>query len=133
VTLPVIDPRVAAVISGLVVGLVTVLLTYLSNRGCEGVRGVGSCGGFGLLALLVIVAIGVVLGATLLRGWRVTDPTSTAFLGVGLMAVFVLLFLLGSLESGWMLLVIPVVTAVCFAISTWVTATFVEDHNAMTR
>ena len=38
-----------------------------------------------------------------------------------------LLFFLSSLESVWMLLVIPVLTAITFLISWWVTETFVEQ------
>jgi len=115
------------------VDVATLWSTVLAGRGCEAVRGVGSCGGIGLLALLVIVAVEVLLGAALLKAWRLSDPVSNSFLGVGLAAVFVLLFLLGSLESVWMLLVIPVVTALTFLLSWWVTNTFVEglDDNLM--
>lgn len=125
-SLPVINPRLAAALTGALVGLSGVLLAFVSQRGCELVRGVGSCGGIGLLALLVILALEVMIGAVLLKAWRLSDPASTSFLGVGLMAVFVLLFLLSSLESVWMLLVIPVVSALTFLVSWWVTATFVE-------
>jgi hypothetical protein len=45
---------------------------------------------------------------------------------VGLVAVFVLLFLLSSLESGWMVVVIPVLSGLTFLLSWWVTETFVE-------
>ena len=38
-----------------------------------------------------------------------------------------LLFFLGSLDSVWMLLVIPVLTAITFLVSWWVTETFVEQ------
>jgi hypothetical protein len=79
----------------------------------------------GLFALLAVVAIEVVLGAVLLKAWQITDPTSTSFLAVGLVAVLALLFFLGSLESVWMLLVLPVLTAITFLISWWVTETFV--------
>jgi hypothetical protein len=124
---PVIDPRAAAVLTGAIVGLVGVLLAFVAARGCEVVRGVGSCGGVGLFALLAILAVEVVLGATMLKAWRITDPTSTSLLGVGLVAVFVLLFLLSSLESGWMAVVIPVLSGLTFLLSWWVTETFVED------
>jgi hypothetical protein len=82
-----------------------------------------------VFALLAILAIEVVLGATLLKAWRLSDPVSTSFLGVGLAAMLVLLFLLGSLESVWMLLVLPVLTAVTFLISWWVTVSFVENSS----
>ena len=102
-----INPRLAVALTGGVVGLVGVALTTVAGRGCEVIRGVGSCGGIGLLALLVILVLEILLGAALLKAWRLTDPTSTSFLGVGLAAVFVMLFLLESLESVWMFLVIP--------------------------
>ncbi len=128
--LPVLNPRIAAILCGAVVGLVGVVLSYFASRGCETVRGVGSCGGMGLLALLVILAIEVVLGAILLKALHLSDPTSTSFLGVGLMAVVVVLFLLGSLESTWMMLVIPVVSALTFLLSWWVTTKFVEGPDS---
>ena len=125
-TLPVINPRLAAALTGGVVGLVGVALTSVAARGCEVIRGVGSCGGIGLLALLVILALEIMLGAVILKAWRLSDPTSTSFLGVGLAAVFVLLFLLSSLESVWMFLVIPLLTVATFVLSWLITETFAE-------
>jgi hypothetical protein len=125
--LPVINPRLAVAISGGAVGLVGVALTTVAGRGCEVIRGVGSCGGIGLLALLVILVLEILLGAVLLQAWRHTDPTSTSVLGVGLAAVFVMLFLLESLESVWMFLVIPVLSVVTFLVSWLVTETLGES------
>ena len=125
--LPRINPRVAAVVTGLIVGVVGVVLSFGASRGCEAVRGVGSCGGTGLFALLAVLAIEILLGAALLKAWRLSDPTSTSFLGVGLVAVMALLFFLESLESVWMLVVLPVLTAITFLLSWWVTETFVEQ------
>jgi hypothetical protein len=125
-TLPRINPRIAALVTGLLVGLVGVVLSYGASQGCEAVRGVGSCGGSGLIALLAVLIIEVVLGSVLLKAWRIPDATSTSFLGVGLVAVMALLFFLNQLESVWMLLVIPVLTAVTFLLSWWVTETFVD-------
>ena len=127
---PELNPRIAVVVTGGLVGLLGVLLAYFASRGCETVRGVGSCGGTGLLALLVILVIEVVLGAIMLKAWKITDPTSTSFLGVGLVAVFVLLFLLSSLESVWMILIIPVLSSLFFLLSWWVTTAFVEGPDA---
>jgi hypothetical protein len=127
VTLPRINPRVAALLTGLVVGLVGVVLSFGASNGCEAVRGVGSCGGIGLLALLAVLAVEVVLGAVLLKAFGLVDATSTSFLGVGLVAVLALLFFLSALDSPWMLLVLPVLTAITFLISWWVTETFVEQ------
>jgi hypothetical protein len=127
--MPAIGARIAALVTGAVVGLLGVVLAFLAQRGCEAVRGVGSCGAIGLVALLAILAVEVVVGAILLKAWRLSDPASTSFLGVGLAAVLVLLFLLSSLESVWMLLVLPLLTALTFVLSCWVTTTFVEGIN----
>jgi hypothetical protein len=124
--LPQLPQGVAVLVTGIVTGLVGVALAYLTIRGCEVVRGVGSCGGVGLLALLVVLAAEVVVGAILLKAWGITDPTSTAFLGVGVVAVLAMLFFLGSIDSLWMLLVIPGLTALAFVLSTWVTRSFDE-------
>ena len=125
--LPVVDPRITVVLTGAIVGLVGTVLATGAGRGCEAVRGVGSCGGIGLLALLVVLAVEVLIGSILLRAAHLTDPASTAFLGVGMMAVIALLFLFGSLESPWMFVVLPIVTALTFLLSWWVTETFVES------
>ncbi len=72
------------------------------------------------------LALEVVLGAIVLKAFKLTDPVGTSFLGVGLVAVLVLLFLLGSLESPTMLVVIPLLTGLTFLASWWVTETFIE-------
>ena len=120
-------------LTGVIVGLIGMVLATGAGRGCEAVRGVGSCGGLGLLALLVVLAIEVVIGGALLRAAHVTDPASTAFLGVGMMAVIALLFLIGSLESPWMLVVLPIVTGLTFLLSWWVTETFVDAGGTSSR
>jgi hypothetical protein len=126
-TLPRINPRIAALVTGLVVGFVGVVLSFGASQGCESVRGVGSCGGIGLFALLAVLVVEVLIGAALLKAFGVVDPTSTSFLGVGLVAVMALLFFLSSLDSPWMLLVLPTLTALTFLLSWWVTETFVEQ------
>jgi hypothetical protein len=125
-TLPRVNPYLAAIVTGLVCGLVAVLLEQATQRGCESVRGVGSCGGIGVVALLVILAVAIAIGAVLLRGLGVSEPTGTSFLGVGVVAVLTLTFFLGSLESVWMFVVVPVLAGVAFAVSYWVTAALVE-------
>ena len=124
--LPVVNPYLVVVVTGVVCGLIAVVLSIATQRGCETVRGVGSCGGIGLLALLVILAIEIVIGAALMRAFDIPDPTSTAFLGVGIVAVLAMVFFLGSLESVWMFLVLPLLSAASFAVSYWVSTTFVD-------
>ena len=126
-TLPALGGTLAAVVTGILVGVITVGLTWASLRVCEAVRGTSSCGGPGYLLLLGIMIAVILLGAALLRTWGVPDPGSTSALAVGLLAVLVMLFLVGVLFHWWMILVIPACSALTFAAAHWVASTFVTD------
>jgi hypothetical protein len=128
--LPAIPPLAAAIISGALSGLAAVGLAFGAARGCESVRDTESCGGgIGLLAIVAILAIEVLIGANLLKAWQISDPFSTSFLGIGLVATLAMLIFLDDLDSPWMLLVIPLMTAVAFALSWWVTVRFIDEHE----
>jgi hypothetical protein len=116
----------AAVITGLAVGLGIVGLTWVSLRGCEAVQGTSSCGGVGYPLLAVILAVMVVVGTLLLRLAQVPEAASTSFLAVGLTAVLALMFLVDSLLDDAMIVVLPLICAGAFAAAHWVTRTFVE-------
>lgn len=124
--LPELSGRHAAGVTGLVVGLLGVGASYLSLRLCSVIKGTTSCGGPGLLLLLAILIVLVIAGGALLRAFHVPDPTSTSFLAVGLLAVIALLFLVEVLLSWTMVIVIPVVAAVTYLLSHWVTTEFIE-------
>jgi hypothetical protein len=127
--LPRIKPLYAAIITGALSGLAAVLLAIGASRGCEAVRDTSSCGGAGgLLALVAILALEVAIGATLLKAWQIADPASTSFLGVGIVATIAMLVFLDQLDSPWMLLVIPLMTALAFTLSWWVTVSFIDEH-----
>lgn len=127
--LPAINPFYAALVSGALSGLAAVGLALGASRGCEAVRDTTSCGGAGgLLALVAILALEVAIGATLLKAWQIADPGSTSFLGVGIVATLAMLIFLDQLDSPWMLLVIPLMTAAAFALSWWVTVSFIDEH-----
>jgi len=127
--LPAVPGGIAATVIGIVCGLIAVGLAALAADGCATIRGVGGCGSFGLAALVAILAIEVLVGSLLLRLFRVDDPTSTSFLGVGLVAVIAMLFFLDAIDSVWMVLVIPLLSAGAFWLAWWVTATFVEESG----
>jgi hypothetical protein len=116
-----------AVLTGILVGAATVGLTWGSLRVCEIIRGASSCGGTGLWLLLLILVAMIFLGAGLLRVLDVSDPGSTSFLAVGLLAVVVLLFLVDLLFNWWMIIVIPCVTLLTYTLSAWVTSSFVDS------
>ena len=122
--LPDIPAPAAAAVTGAVVGLLAVGLTWLGLQGCELATGTQSCGGVGLLMLLLILAAMVMLGKVMLAAWGIDESMSISFLAVGLIAVICLLFLINVLLSTWMLVVIPLVGAASYALSHWVTEKF---------
>ena len=128
---PSISPAFGAILTGAVSGLAAVGLAIGASRGCEAVRDTSTCGGkLGLLATLLILVLEVALGAALLKLWRIADPVSTSFLGVGLVAIIAMLTFLSHINSIWMLLVIPLMTAATFALSWWVTVRFIDEYDA---
>lgn len=127
--LPQIGGMATALLTGAFVGLVLVGLTGAGFRLCEVVQGTSSCGDPGFLLLAAILVVVVVLGSALLRAFSLPDPGSTSFLAVGLLAVAALLFLVDVLFSWWMIIVIPVLSMLCFALSHWVTTAFVDTDE----
>ncbi len=124
---PVLPGSPAAVLSGLLVGLVGAGSTYGGLLGCDAVRGTTSCGGGpGLLLLAAILALMVLVGAGLLALLGVPEPRSTSFLGVGLTFVVVLVALMSAVFSAWMFFVAPVLSAVAYGAAHWVTTRNVE-------
>jgi len=128
--LPAINPLVGAILTGVLAGLAAVGMAIGASRGCEAVRDTDTCGGgVGLLATVAIVAIEVLIGAGLLKAWQIPDPVSTSFLGVGIVAIIAMLAFLDQINSPWMLLVIPLMTAASFALSWWVTVRFIDEYE----
>lgn len=121
-----LDGRVAAMVTGLVVGLLIVIATALSLRLCDLVQGTTSCGKPGSFLLVAILVLGVVAGSLMLRLAKVADPGSTSFLAVALMSVAALLFLIDQLFAWWMVIAVPLISVGTFALSHWVTTTFTE-------
>jgi prepilin signal peptidase PulO-like enzyme (type II secretory pathway) len=126
---PLLTGYPAAALTGLLVGALMVGLTVAALRGCEAIRGTSTCGGPGLLLLVVILMILVMLGQALLRAFTVPDPGSTSFLAVGLLAVIALLFLIDVILDWQMIIVIPLVGVTTFLLSHWVTTTFVDPAD----
>jgi len=127
---PPVDPRLGVVLVGIVVGLIGVVLFYLAGVGCNAVRGVNSCGGLGVAALLLVSAVEIVVGAALLKAFALSDAASTSFLAVGMVAVIAMAFFFDALGSVWMFLVLPLLTGATFLVSWWISTSFVEDLDA---
>jgi hypothetical protein len=121
----------AASLTGVAVGGLAVLLAWLAGVGCEAVRGTSACGGGpGLLILLAVLVVLTWAGSVLLRALGVPHAGSTSLLAVGVLAVIVLVFLLGTLDEGWTLVAVPVASAISYAASWWVTTAVGDDDPA---
>jgi hypothetical protein len=129
-TQPMLAHYPAAALTGGIVGLTMVVLTGLSLRGCEAIRGTATCGGGpGFLLLLATFIVSVMLGNAILKSFQVPDPGSSSFLAVGLVAVVALLLLIDALDSWVMLIVIPVISVAAYLVSVYVTKTFVDPAD----
>jgi hypothetical protein len=125
-SLPSISGMTAAIVTGLLVGVLTVGLTWASLRLCEVLQGTSSCGNPGFALLFAIEVLMIVVGGMLLRVWGVPDPGSTSFLAVGLTAVIALLFVIEVIFAWSMIIVIPLISAATYALSHWVTTRYIE-------
>jgi hypothetical protein len=132
-SLPTIGAMPATLLTGAVVGLLMVVLTWGALHLCEVFRGTSTCGDSGFFLLLAILVVAVLAGSAMLRAFGVPDPGSTSFLGVGLVSVVALLFLGDQLFEWWMVVAIPVVAVAAFALSHWVTTAFVEPSGPELR
>ena len=120
----------AAAVTGVAVGAIAVLLAWLSTSACDVVRGTSSCGGGpGLLLLVVVLVAMAYVGSVLLRIFSVPDAGSTSVLAVGILAVLVLVFLLGSIDQWWMVIAIPLAAVIAYCASWWVTHAVVGDED----
>ena len=128
-SLPPVSGMTVSVLTGIFIGLLACGATYLGLQGCEAIKGTSSCGGPGFFLLVAIMILLVVIGSFIMKTFRVTDPSSTAFLAVGLLAVIVLLFFVDVIFNWWMIIVIPLIGAGTFALSHWVTTTFIEPAD----
>ena len=81
-----------------------------------------------LLATRAIPLVGPAVGGLILSFFQIPEPGSTSFLGTGLTGVIYLVALVDRLEGWPTLVVIPVISAGTYALSWWVTTTYVADE-----
>ncbi len=123
-SLPSLGASVAALVVGALVGLLGVGLTFGSLKACDAVTGTDSCGGPGLLVVLVVVVLMIMAGSALLRAFGVPEPGGLSFLGVAIFVALCLVFLLEQLLEPWMVVVGPALCLVSFGIAHWVVNRF---------
>ncbi len=116
----------AALVTGVLVGVITVGLVWLSFRLCEVIGGTSSCGNPGFLVLLAIFVIAALLGGQLLAAFGVSDGTSTSFLAMGVVAVVMLMVPGSVLFAWWMVIAVPVVAMPAYVLAHRLTTAMVE-------
>ena len=72
-SLPTVSGRVAAAVTGLVVGVLAVLLTWLAQQGCDLALGTSSCGKPGFFALAAILVM--IFFAWIIAAWAIYAAT----------------------------------------------------------
>lgn len=118
--IPHIDPRAATLITGAVVGLISVGLGLGALEIFNAVRGVASGGGqWGSLTFVVVTFIAIVVGDLLLRAFGTAQAGLISFLGVVLAIVAILAFFLGLADSRWSLVLVPALGAVMYFVAHW--------------
>jgi hypothetical protein len=123
-SLPQLGSAVAALVVGAVVGLLGVVLTVGALQTCDAITGTDSCGGPGLLVVLVVVVVMVMVGTALLRAFGVNEPGGLSFLGVAIFVAVCLVFLIEQLLEPWMIVVGPVLCALGYGTAHWVVNRF---------
>ncbi|CAN5462350.1 hypothetical protein BH09ACT12_BH09ACT12_10670 [soil metagenome] len=125
-----LPPRVGAPIAGLVTGIGLLCLMWLGFRGCEALSGTESCGaGPGMVALVVVFALTVVVGQLTLSLLKVPDAGMTSFLAVGITSLIAVLLLGGLFDSALILVVLPVLSALAFAGSWWISTVQLDGND----
>jgi hypothetical protein len=118
--IPHIDPRFAAPITGILVGLVSVGLGLAALEVFSDLRGVSSGGGrWGSLTFVVVTFIAIVLGDLLLRAFGTARAGLISFLGVVLAIVAILGLFLELADDRRALVLVPVLGAVTYLVSHW--------------
>ncbi len=105
-------------------GLLGVGLTYGSLQACDAITGTDSCGGPGLLVVLLVVVVMILAGNAMLRAFGVGEPGGLSFLGVAIFVAVCLVFLVEQLLEPWMIVVGPLLCALGFGTAHWVVNRF---------
>lgn len=117
-----------AAVAGTLAGLIAAGLYYAAGQGCLWLRGPGGCGGIGLFSTIALLMIAGAVGAGLLWLFHQRDPVSTSYLGIGLMAMVVMLSVMRQLNNLWMVAFIPALTAGCYLTAWWLTSIIIREE-----
>lgn len=122
--LPALGAATAALVVGAAVGLLGVLLTFVSLQACDALTGTDSCGGPGLLVVLAVVVVMIFAGKAALAAFGVPESGGLSFLGVAVFVAVCLVFLVEQLLEPWMVVVGPVLCALGYGAAYWLVNRF---------
>ena len=115
---PHLDPVVASILTGAVVGLITVGLGLGAKAAFSELRGVSAGGGgWGSLTVVVLAFIAFALGELLLSLLGSAHARMVSFLGVVITIVAVLVLPVGLADTVWSLLLVPGLGALAFVVA----------------
>ena len=118
--LPHLNPYLASVVTGAVVGVVAVALGLGALAIFEAVRGVSAGGGlWGGISFVVLAVVVMFLGEALLRGFGSQAARLTSFLAVVLTIVAMLGLFPDAADSSAGLLVVPLLGVAAYVVSHW--------------
>lgn len=127
--LPLLSPMRAAAITGAIVGLLAVVLGYLSYELFTATLGTTAGGGWGALVLVIVAFAAFAVGELLLGGFGIDHARVISFMSIMLVLVLLLTFFL-ELAAGqvaWIL--VPVLGMVSFMVSARVLLLAAEQAN----
>lgn len=118
--LPHVHPYLAAVITGAIVSVTSLVLGFVALEVFQAVRGVASGGGlWGSIAFVGIAALVGWLGAILLAGFGTSSPRLTSLLAVIVTIVAILGLFLDASQSLWALAIVPALTITSYVAAHW--------------
>ena len=121
--LPHLAPVPAALITGVVSGLIAAVLGLGALHLFAWLRGVATGGGtWGTLTFVVVAFIAFVIGELLLSGFKTPNPRLTSFLGVVITIVAMLCLYIDQSDTRWAFLLVPSIGATSFTLAHWLMA-----------
>jgi hypothetical protein len=115
--LPRLSPMRGAAVTGIIVGVLAVVLGYLSYELFSATRGTSAGGGWGALVLVVVAFVTFAVGEIMLGGFGVEHGRFISALSVMLVLVLVLTFFLNFAAGRGAWILFPVLGVITFTAS----------------
>lgn len=104
---PTVPAGRASAVTGLLVGLVATVGGWLCLLLFSAIRGTSAGGGWGLLAVMLVVVAAAELGARLLHAFGVAQARAAVWLSAMVVAAVVMLVFLETVDGPWAWVVVP--------------------------